>query len=76
MNNWVLVEKRYLPGDPEARVADFVDYYDHQRYHESLDNLTPADLYFGRGQAILAGRARTKRKTMALRRQLHQKTAA
>jgi hypothetical protein len=45
-------------------------------YHESLDNLTPADVYYGRGQAILDGRVKIKRKTIALRRQLHQKAAA
>jgi len=76
MKNQVLLENYYLPGDLEARVADFVDHYNHRRYHESLDNLTPADVYFGRGQTILDRRARTKRKTLALRRQLHQKAAA
>jgi putative transposase len=57
-------------------LADFVDHYNHRRYHESLDNLTPADVYFGRGQTILDSRARTKRKTLALRRKLHQQAAA
>jgi putative transposase len=53
MKNQVLLENYYLPGDLEARVAAFIDHYNHRRYHESLDNLTPADVYFGRGQAIL-----------------------
>lgn len=76
MKNQVVLENYYLPGDLEARVAAFVDYYNHERYHESLDNLTPADVYFGRGQAILEHRARIKQETIALRRQLHHRSAA
>ena len=49
----ILLENYYLPGDLERAIADFVDHYNHRRYHESLDNLTPADVYFGRGQRIL-----------------------
>ena len=54
----------------------FVNHYNHRRYHESLDNLTPADVYFGHGQTILDRRATTKLKTIELRRQLHQKAVA
>ena len=42
----------HLPGDLEARIDAFVDHYNHRRYHESLDDLMPADVYFGRGQTI------------------------
>jgi hypothetical protein len=49
----ILLENYYLPGDLERAVATFVQHYNHSRYHESLDNLTPADVYFGRGQRIL-----------------------
>ena len=47
--------------------------YNHRRYHESIDNLTPADVYFGRGQTILLQRERIKRQTIAKRR-LHTPT--
>ena len=42
--------------------------YNHRRYHESIGNLTPADVYFGRGQTILLQRERIKRQTIAQRR--------
>ncbi|MCA4919936.1 MAG: IS3 family transposase, partial [Roseomonas sp.] len=48
----------------------------HRRYHESLNNLTPADVYFGRGQPILLERQRIKRKTIQRRRLMHQQNAA
>jgi len=40
----------------------------HQRYHESLDNLALADVYFERGESILRNRQRIKRNTLAERR--------
>jgi putative transposase len=57
------MQQNHLPGELEAQVAAFVEHYNHQRYHESLNNLTPADAYFGRGQAILLERERIKRQT-------------
>ena len=74
--NRILLENYYLPGDLEAQIERFIDRYNNQRYHESLDNLTPADVYFGRGHAILLERARIKRKTIEHRRLLHRKRAA
>lgn len=47
-----------------------------RRYHESLGNLAPADVYFGRGQTILQARERIKRDTINQRRLLHRKAAA
>ena len=54
----------------------FVAHYNHARYHESIDNLTPADVYFGRAEMILAERQRIKRITIANRRLQHQLQAA
>ena len=70
------LENYYLPGDLEAKIDTFVDHYNHRRYHESLDNLTPADVYFGRGQTILLERERIKRATIQNRRLQHQLNAA
>jgi len=52
----LMLENDFLPGDLEAQVEAFVDHYNHQRYHESLNNVTPADAYFGRDKAILQQR--------------------
>jgi transposase InsO family protein len=76
LKNRILLENYYLPGDLEAQIDAFVGHYNHQRYHESLKNLTPADVYFGRGQTILLKRERIKRKTMELRSLQHHKAAA
>ena len=72
----ILLENYYLPGDLERAIGDFVDHYNHRRYHESLDNLTPADVYFGRGQRILDMRKEIKQKTIERRRRDHRKVAA
>ena len=76
LKNRILLENYFLPGDLERQIEAFVDYYNHRRYHESLDNLTPADVYFGRGPSILAERKRIKRKTIAKRRLHYQQHAA
>ena len=76
LKNRILLEHYYLPGDLEAQVAAFVEHYNHQRYHESLKNLTPADVYFGRGQTLLLERERIKRQTILQRPLQHQARAA
>ena len=76
LKNRILLENYYLPGDLEAQIDAFVAYYNHRRYHESINNLTPADVYFGRGQTILLERERIKRKTIQNRRLLHRRQAA
>jgi putative transposase len=70
------LENYFLPGDLEAQIKAFVIDYNHRRYHESIANLTPADVYCGRGPAILAERERIKRQTFANRRFQHQLHAA
>jgi putative transposase len=56
MKNRVLLEHYFLPGDLERQIGAFVEYYNTHRYHESLGNLTPADVYFGRAEQILSNR--------------------
>ncbi|MCT8160030.1 IS3 family transposase [Pseudoruegeria sp. SHC-113] len=76
LKNRILLENYYLPGDLRQKIDAFVEHYNHRRYHESLQNLTPADVYFGRGQTILKQRERIKRQTIETRRLLHRKSAA
>ena len=76
LKNRILLENYYLPGDLELKIADFFSHYNHLRCHESIANLTPADVYFGRGQTILLERERIKRETFKTRRLLHRKNAA
>jgi hypothetical protein len=76
LENRILLENCYLPGDLEACIGRFVDYYNHQRYHGSLKNLTPADVSFGREQTILMKRERIKRDTIQNRRLQHQTKVA
>ena len=61
---------------PRGEVGAFIERYNHARAHESLENLTPADVYFGRAEAILAERARIKRQTLNTRRLQHHARAA
>lgn len=76
LKNRILLDNYYLPRDLEQRVADFVSHYNHARYHESLDNVTPADVYLGRAAEIIAERQRIKRMTIANRRLQHRLQAA
>ena len=64
------------PAISNARSRPSSAHYNHARYHESLDNLTPADVYFGRAETILLERERIKRQTIANRRLQHQLHAA
>jgi len=76
MKNRILLENYYLPGDLEQQIAVFVDHYNNHRYHESLNNVTPADVYFGRDKDILREREKIKKQTIQYRRLQHQRQAA
>jgi len=69
MKNVIKLENYYSPGELERAIADWVHYYNHNRYHESLENVTPADVFYGREKEVLLERNLLKEKTMALRRQ-------
>ena len=71
MKNQILLNNYYLPSELQEHLQRFVSYYNHERYHESLDNLTPADVFYGRGDEILKQREMIKQNTLAMRKQMH-----
>jgi len=50
LKNRILLDNYYLPGDLERQIEAFVEHYNHARYHESINNLTPADVYLRKGR--------------------------
>ena len=68
MKNIIKLQNYYLPWELEREINSFVKYYNHERVHESLDNMTPADVYFGRAKEIQTMRDRVKKQTLQQRR--------
>ena len=68
MKNVVKLENYYYPSQLGKAIADWVQHYNHERYHESLDNVTPSDVYQGRRDDILDQRAIIKSRTMMRRK--------
>ena len=71
MKNIVKLQHYYFPWELEQELSKFVEHYNHHRYHESLKNVTPADVFYGRQRKILSARDRIKRRTMEERRRFN-----
>jgi transposase InsO family protein len=74
MKNVVKLENYYYPDELRNRLAEFVHFYNNHRYHESLGNVTPADVYFGRQKQIFNRRKEIKIETIKERRKMNQKS--
>jgi putative transposase len=73
MKNLIKLQHYYLPAELEHSLEQFVEHYNNQRYHESLDNLTPSDVYYGRDKDILTKRDEIKKRTLRQRKQQNMK---
>lgn len=71
MKDRILLEHYYLPSELKSRIEEFINHYNTRRYHESLNNLTPEDVWLGRGNSILEQRRKIKAKTLRLRKELY-----
>ena len=68
MKNVVKLNNYYSPSELEAEIGRLVSYYNNHRYHESLNNVTPADVYFGRNKDIQDKRKQIKWRTIRQRK--------
>jgi transposase InsO family protein len=68
MKSLLLLEHYYSPSKLGHQIRRFVSYYNNYRYHEALNHVTAADVYYGRDREILTRREQIKKKTMLLRK--------
>ena len=61
-----------VPSDLEGAIADFVDYYNHRRYHKALSNVTPDDVLRGRRDGILIRRREVRTQTLEQRKRYNR----
>lgn len=71
MKNTIRLQNYYMPWDLEKEITAFVEYYNNHRVHESLDNMTPADVYYGRTREIKTMRGVLKEQAIHRRRRLN-----
>jgi putative transposase len=76
MKSVVKLENFYLPWELEQAIASFVEHYNHHRYHESLGNVTPADMFLGWAHEAHLRRERIKQHTLIARRQQYLSPSA
>ena len=72
MKNVVKLENYYSPSELKAAIGKFVDYYNNELYHESIGNVTPSDMYFGRAKEVKTRREKIKHRTLRERKRLHK----
>ena len=73
MKNVVKLDHYYLPRELKEAIGRFVTHYNNDRLHESLDNVTPADVYYGRKEELVTQRMITQRRTLQQRKRYNLK---
>ena len=68
LKNRIKLHHYWSVEELERSLAEFVDYYNNHRVHESLNNITPADMYYGRQRKILSLRDKIKHSTLKERK--------
>ena len=63
----------FCPSELEKTIDEWVKYYNERRFHESLDNLTPRDVYLGQGEKIKKIRETIKQNSINKRMRLQHK---
>ncbi len=72
MKNLILLDNYYTPQQLIDQVSLWVEYYNHHRYHESIDNVTPVDKLLGRDSQIIERRKKIKNLTIKMRRRINK----
>ena len=52
MKNVIKLNHYFCPSELEKAIDEWVKYYNERRFDESLDNLTPRDVYLSQGEKI------------------------
>lgn len=68
MKNVIKLDVYHSPMELEAALKKFIYYYNYQRYHESINNVTPAQKYYGKSNKVLERRNKIKQETIKKRK--------
>lgn len=56
----------------KANIGKFIGHYNKHRYHESLGNVTPDDVFYGRREEVIKARSEKKVITLQRRKEVNQ----
>jgi transposase InsO family protein len=68
MKSVILLDNYYFPSELESEISRFINYYNNERYHESINNLKPIDVFKGKSKEIITKRSILKMQTLEYRK--------